>query len=545
MYTVNKARFQIRTVVAGVLLSAILAGCAAGSHPALPGPTPSPSATPTPNSLASSGPQKQEGLGAWESSLEAIYRQLDPSVVNIRVVQQVQATGSLLPGLPAIPGFTLPLPQQPQSRAALGSGFVWDTQGHIITNNHVVDGASDITVTFSDGSTASATVVGSDPDSDLAVLQVHVSADRLHPVVLADSSAVTVGQLAVAIGNPFGLQGTMTVGIVSGLGRTLPADSSQTSGPTYTIPAIIQTDAPINPGNSGGVLADDQGQVVGVTSAIVSPVDASAGIGFAIPSVIVQQVVPALISQGHYDHPYIGISGTDLTPALASAMHLPENQQGLLVIDVASGGPAEHAGLLGSGQTATIEGQETPVGGDVVTAIDGNPIRSFDDLAAYLALDTHVGQTVTLDVLRGRDTTQFPVTLTARPASAQVAANPAATRLTKRAFLGIVGVTLTPDLARAMDLSPDQTGVLVEEIANGGPADLAGMRGSYKPAQIQGSEVLVGGDVITAIQQHAVASLDDLQQILGQLRPRETVPVAILRDGRPETIRVTLGDQAS
>ncbi len=545
MDTPKKARLEIRTVVAIALLSAILAGCAAGSPPALPGPNPSPSPTPVPSDLHSSGALKQEGLGAWESSLEGIYRQLDPSVVNIRVLQQVQSTGSLAPGLPTIPGFTLPLPQQSQPRAALGSGFVWDTEGHIITNNHVVDGASDITVTFSDGSTASATVVGSDPDSDLAVLQVQVAADRLHPVVLADSSAVTVGQLAVAIGNPFGLQGTMTVGIVSGLGRSLPADSSQTSGPTYTIPAIIQTDAPINPGNSGGVLADDQGHVVGVTSAIVSPVDASAGIGFAIPSVIVQQVVPALISQGHYDHPYIGITGTDLTPQLAAAMHLPEGQQGLLVIDVASGGPAERAGLLASGQTATIEGRDTPLGGDVVTAIDGNPVRSFDDLAAYLALDTRVGQTVTLDVVRDGDTTQISVILTARPASAQVASNPAASGLTKRALLGVVGITLTPDLARAMDLAPDQTGVLVEEVVNGGPADHAGIRGSYKPAQIQGIEVLLGGDVITAIQQHTVASLDDLQRILGQLRPHETVSVAILREGRAETIRVTLGDQAS
>jgi S1-C subfamily serine protease len=362
---------------------------------------------------------------------------------------------------------------------------------------------------------------------------------------LADSNAITVGQLAVAIGNPFGLQGTMTVGIISGLGRSLPADSSQTTGPTYTIPAIIQTDAPINPGNSGGVLADDQGHVVGVTSAIVSPVDASAGIGFAIPAVIVKQVVPALISEGHYDHPYIGITGTDLTPPLATAMHLLENQQGLLVIEVASGGPAERAGLLGSGQTATIEGQETPVGGDVVTAIDGSPVRSFDDLAAYLALDTHVGQTVTLDVLRGRGTTQIPVTLVARPAAAQVASNPASSGLSKHAYLGIAGLTLTPDLARAMGLSPDQTGVLVEEIANGGPADRAGMRGSFKPAQIQGSEVLIGGDVITAIEQHSVASLDDLQTLLGQLRPQETVSVAILRDGRPQFLRVTLGDQAS
>jgi S1-C subfamily serine protease len=478
-------------------------------------------------------------------SLEAIYRQLDPSVVNIRVVQQPQSTGGLLPGFPGIPGFALPLPQTPEPTTALGSGFVWDTAGHIITNNHVVDGASDIMVTFSDGTSAPATVVGRDPDSDLAVLQVHVPSESLHPVQLADSNHVNVGQLAVAIGNPFGLQGTMTVGIISGLGRSLPSDSSQGTTATYTIPAIIQTDAPINPGNSGGVLADDQGKVVGVTSAIVSPVQASAGVGFAIPSAIVQQVVPALISQGHYDHPYIGITGTDLTPEIVAAMHLPDNQQGLLVIDVASGGPADHAGLRGSDRSATIEGSQVPIGGDVVTAIDSNVVHGFDDLAAYLALHTQVGQTVTLDVLRGGSTIQLQATLEARPQTTQTASTSGTSSSSGQAYLGILGVTLTPDLASAMNLPANQAGVLVEQVVKNGPADQAGMRGSYKPAQVQGNSILVGGDVITGLQHHSITSIEDLQSVLGQLRPNEQVEVDILRDGVSETVSVTLSGQPS
>ena len=216
------------------------------------------------------------------------------------------------------PFFNLPQGQQPQQQyqSALGSGFVWDQNGDIVTNNHVVSGADKIEVTFSDGTIVPATLVGADPDSDLAVIKVDVPADKLHPVQLGDSSAVKVGQLAIAIGNPFGLEGTMTTGIISAVGRSLPANDNSTQ--SYTIPDVIQTDAPINPGNSGGVLVDVQGQVLGVTSAIESPVRASAGVGFAIPSAIVNNVVPALIKDGKYVHSWLGISGTTLVPDLAT-----------------------------------------------------------------------------------------------------------------------------------------------------------------------------------------------------------------------------------
>ena len=255
-------------------------------------------------------------LAAYQGTLENIYSAVSPSVVNIQVVRKV-AAGDITTDsqqLPGFPFFSNPQGQQPQDQfqSALGSGFVWDQQGHIVTNNHVVNGADQIEVTFSDGTIVPAELVGADPDSDLAVIKVDVPAEQLQPVQMANSTAVKVGQMAIAIGNPFGLEGTMTTGIISAVGRSLP--TNEFSGQSYTIPDIIQTDAPINPGNSGGVLVDSQGQVLGVTTAIESPVRANAGIGFAVPSAIVKNVVPALIEDGKYVHTWLGISGTDLIP---------------------------------------------------------------------------------------------------------------------------------------------------------------------------------------------------------------------------------------
>jgi len=348
--------------------------------------------------------------------LEQIYNQVNPSVVYIDVLTSGTSSTSLqLP--PGHPFFSSPSQQVPSE--AQGSGFVWDTQGHIVTNNHVVSGASKITVTFSNGTTADATVVGTDPNSDLAVIKVNVPADQLHPVTLSDSSQVKVGQVAIAIGNPFGLTGTMTQGIISGLSRSLPVNSNSSSstsqGPVYNIPDIIQTDAAINPGNSGGVLVNTDGQVIGVTAAIRSPVDANSGIGFVIPSNIVQREVPVLIQTGHYDHPYLGISGTDLTYDLVKAMNLSTTQKGALVITVSPNGPAATAGLQGSSQQVTINGQPELVGGDVITAINGQPVNNFEDLSAYLINNTQVGQTVTLTILRQGQEKTVQLTLGALP----------------------------------------------------------------------------------------------------------------------------------
>jgi serine protease Do len=257
--------------------------------PALPAPT---QTLPAPVQGSVSSGDSGDLLAAYQGTLENIYTAVSPSVVNIRVVQKADTSGLDSSQYPGFPFFNLPQGQQPQQQyqSALGSGFVWDQNGDIVTNNHVVSGTEKIEVTFSDGTIVPAKLVGADPDSDLAVVKVDVPADKLPPVQLGDSNSVKVGQLAIAIGNPFGLEGTMTTGIISAVGRSLPAD--ETSTQSYTIPDVIQTDAPINPGNSGGVLINAEGQVLGVTSAIESPVRANAGIGFAIPICHCEQCSP-------------------------------------------------------------------------------------------------------------------------------------------------------------------------------------------------------------------------------------------------------------
>ncbi|HOS79605.1 MAG TPA: trypsin-like peptidase domain-containing protein [Anaerolineae bacterium] len=365
-------------------------------------------ATPTPASVSETDrtplPDQAGVLAALQDALETIYAGVNPSVVSIRVTQQ-SSGGMILPF-----SEDLPLP----SEEGAGSGFVWDTEGHIVTNYHVIENATRIVVQFSDSTTAVAAVIGSDPDSDLAVLKVEAPEAKLRPVRLAQAEA-RVGQLAVAIGNPFGLGNTMTVGFVSAIGRSLAV--GETLGSQYSIPDIIQTDAPINPGNSGGVLVNEQGEVIGVTTAIVSPVQASVGIGFAIPATIVQRVVPVLIEKGAYAHPWIGISGTSLTSEIATAMDLPAEQRGALVMEVIAGGPADKAGLQGSTRQVTIGGRQVAVGGDVIIAFDGVPIRSFDELVSVLGAQSRPGQTVTLTVLRDGAERDIRLTLQERPKS--------------------------------------------------------------------------------------------------------------------------------
>ncbi len=475
-------------------------------------------------------------VAALEGTLEQIYAQVNPSVVNIQVVQTTLASSSILPQIPSIPD----LPSVPQTQEAVGSGFVWDTQGHIVTNYHVVEGADKVSVTFYDGTTVPAEVTGTNGDSDLAVIKVDVPVDELHPVQMADSTQVKVGELVVAIGNPFALEGTMTMGIISALGRTLPAQSSTSAGQYYSIPDIIQTDAPINPGNSGGVLVDDTGRVVGVTAAIESAVQSSAGIGFVIPSQIVQKVVPALIETGHYDQPWIGISGTSMVPELATAMGLDANQRGALVIDVTADSPAAEAGLLGSDRQVEIDGQTARVGGDVIVAVDGQPVQDFEDLVAYLANSTTVGQTIRLSVLRDGKEQSIDLTLAARPTSEEPTTQTESTS-TGGAYLGIVGLTLTPEIAQAMDLSSGQEGVLVAQVQSDSPADLAGLKGSYNAVTIDGQQVLVGGDVITALDRVPVTSMEELQALLQEAAPGQEVTLTLLREGSQVQVPVILG----
>ncbi len=351
-----------------------------------------------------------------EQEFVGVYERVNPSVVNIRVTLK-QGAGGLpefnfdIPGFPQIPTPDIPgIPQGGQ-----GSGFVYDTDGHIVTNNHVVDGADRIVVTFADGTEAEAELVGADPNADLAVIKVDVDAALLKPAALADSDALKVGQIVIAIGNPFGLQGSMTTGIVSGLERDLRAEASTSSGASYTIPDIVQTDAAINPGNSGGPLLNLKGEVIGVNTAIESPVRASAGVGYAVPVNIVKRIVPELIADGKVEYPRLGISGQTLLPDLAKAMGLNEDQRGVLVIEAVDGGPAEKAGLKSSQEQATIDGQTVQVGGDVIVGIDDQAVEKFDDLLGYIVQKAKVGQTVTLRILRGGETQDIEVTLGERP----------------------------------------------------------------------------------------------------------------------------------
>jgi S1-C subfamily serine protease len=360
---------------------------------------------------------------------------------------------------------------------------------------------------------------------------------------------VKVGQLAVAIGNPFGHENTMTVGFVSAIGRSIPADGG-TSNVSYTIPDVIQTDAPINPGNSGGVLVDDQGQVMGVTAQIDSPVRASVGIGFVIPSNIVQKVAPELIKSGHYEHTWLGISGGSLIPDLATAMNLKSDQRGALVNQVTSGSPAEKAGVRGSSQQTTINGESVNVGGDVIIAIDNQPIKTFDDLVAYLTSSTSVGQTVTLTILRDGQQQDVKVTLAARPTAEarqqqaqQLPQLPQPQRRGSTAgqpWLGIQGLSITSDIVNDLGLPSDQTGVLVESVRSNSPAEQAGLQGGTKSVTIGGQEVMTGGDVITAIDGQTVTGMDDLLSILQQSKVGQKVTLSIVRDGQQQEVTVTL-----
>lgn len=519
------------------VLAVFLAGCRSETAQA---PAAAPEASPAPAApVVSSGGRL--ALPDLEERLASLYETVSPAVVHISTSKKFEhpAVGGDLPDF-----FNLPQPDgdgpdgQPQYQMASGSGFVWNKDGYIVSNNHVVGDAEKLRVTFHDGSTVPAKLVGTDPDSDLGVIKVDVPADRLTPITLADSNQVKPGHLAVAIGNPFELEATMTVGFVSAVGRVLPTEMDR-SQPTYSIPDVIQTDAPINPGNSGGVLVNSSGELIGVPFVIVAPSGASAGIGFAIPSALVQQVVPALISDGHYVHTWLGISGMTLNPDLAEAMKLGADQRGALVGEVMANSPAAEAKLRGSDRQVTIDGQPFEVGGDVITAIDAEPVKQFDDIVAYLARATKVGQKVTLTFLRDGKEQQATLVLQPRPEHGNQQAK-AAEAEPARATIGIVGTGLTPEVATAMGLDPQTAGVLVISVTQDGPADKMGLQGSTQNAEVDGRLLRIGGDVVQKIDGKPVADVADLQRVIAQHKPGDKVVLQLLRDGKQQTVQLTL-----
>ena len=304
-------------------------------------------------------------------------------------------------------GQTSPFGGDGQSQQAQGSGFVFDKQGHIVTNQHVVDGAESVSVKFSDGSTYAATVVGSDPSTDLAVIKVDATASALVPLRLADSSAVQVGDGVVAIGSPFGLDQTVTTGIISALHREITAPNN------YAIADAIQTDAAINHGNSGGPLLNLDGRVIGVNSQIESDSGGNDGVGFAVPSNTVEAIVSQLLASGKVEHAYLGVAIDSIPASVADQL---DTVTGAAVTEVRSGSPAADAGLKAATGTKTVDGQQYPTGGDVITAIDGQAVAGADELRA--AIDAKKpGQKVELTVRRDGKTTSVELTLASRPAA--------------------------------------------------------------------------------------------------------------------------------
>ncbi len=405
----TRFRLRARLLPVAVLLAALSFGCL--SVPTLvsqqPAPT-SPATTTVPFTVgdptavpATAAPlvvaPPDNALSSLQSQVEAVYAAAGDSVVNIGVT---------------VIGYDFFY--NPVSQEGTGSGFVYDDQGHIVTNYHVIEGADTINVTFKDGATLTADVVGQDPTSDLAIVKVDPTAHQLHPVALGDSENLTIGQFVVAIGNPFGLEQSVSFGVISSLGRIIQSPDNRFIG------EAIQTDAAINPGNSGGPLLDLEGRVIGVNAQILSPSQANAGIGFAIPAQLVKRVVPQLIATGSYQHPWMGVGDALLTPPLVQVLHdagydVPD--QGLLLITVGPDTGADHAGLRGAQRQIATRFGQIPVGGDVIVALDDTPMTTEKDLIVYLETFKQPGDIVQVTIWRDGQTMVVPVTLGERSSS--------------------------------------------------------------------------------------------------------------------------------
>lgn len=380
-----------RYLTIGILASVLVASTLACRLS--PPPTATPASTPTTVVQVQPSNPVVPDIAAYEDTLIGLYEKVSPGVVSIRVLTE--------------------------AGEALGSGFVFDSQGHIVTNFHVVEGFSDLEVDFPSGIKVRGEVIGTDLDSDLAVIKVDVPADQLVPLPLGDSEQIRVGQAVVAIGNPFGLSSSMTTGIISAVGRTLPSMHTAPGGSFFTAGDIIQTDTAINPGNSGGPLLNLSGEVVGVNRAIrtesfsTSGEPVNSGIGFAISVNTVKRVIPSLIATGEFDYPYLGITSYDeITLTIQEALELPQ-ATGAYISAVTPNSPAADAGLIGGTTASTIPGIDK--GGDLIIAVDGQQVRSFSELLSYLINYRSPGDTVTLTILRSGQQMEVQLTLESRP----------------------------------------------------------------------------------------------------------------------------------
>ena len=320
---------------------------------------------------------------SYEYSLIDIFEKSEASIVQVSVVRG-------------------------ESDGGMGSGFVYSDEGYVITNQHVVQDAERVMITFLDGEAYIGNVIGTDRDLDIAVVKVEPTNTYLQPIKIGDSSKLKVGEKIAAIGNPFGLSGSMTSGIVSQMGRLLPQETG------YSIPDVIQTDAAINPGNSGGPLINMKGEVVGINTAIQSATGEFSGIGFAVPANTVKKVVPVLIQDGEFKHPWMGISGTDVDPELAEVRGL-NSSKGVLVVSVIEGSPAETAGLLGVTETKETDGREFALDGDIILSIDGETVRKISDILVHLQREKSVGDEMVLSVNRGGEILELTMVLEERP----------------------------------------------------------------------------------------------------------------------------------
>lgn len=484
------------------------------------------------NNTLSSG---NSSYNSPEEDLIKLYDEVDQSVVQV-------TQDSNVPGA-----------------SRLGSGFVYDKEGHIVTNYHVVAGDTvkkEFDVTFTDGTGYKATVVGVDPFAEIAVLKIPLENNtevmkKLIPLQIGDFSKVNVGQRVAAIGNPFGLSASITEGIISGLGRVLPALPSDNTPiplvedtPAFSIPDIIQTDAAINPGNSGGPLLNMKGEVIGINTAIFSATGVYSGVGFAIPSYLIQKVVPSIITTGEYQHPYLGVSGTDIDSDIAEMMNL-KNTTGFLVIQVTSGSPAEKAGIRGGAILTEIEGREVELGGDVIVGIDDKSIRKIDDLLSYLDREKKVGENVTLTIIRNGQVQEIGLTLATRPDSTISDDETMQEIRNNSPSLGITGINVTPEIALQMNVPSNivdggEKGFLVIDVLRNSSAEDAGIRGGYISSNINGNQIELGGDIIIGIENVTIGSVEDIRKALSTKQVGDSVQLTVYRDNRTVEIPVTL-----